>query len=221
MPCWISIRPTQCSLTGNTWKDFGAFWLVYLKKCWKFNTGSGDTKTISVLVMFPTSTFLKRRELRQIRRICGKWKSDKCDTSWEHLDLSKKRPFAATRPWRIFIHMSLQNVHKGLFYPHSEGTIGQLSGLSNQFLSFDRLCEYTRRTFQFNGATASEIDWAKWTTQRFYSPGRFQHFEKRGEILLCLTREIFTEIGRNLLEPNYRGGQGLKIFDYLREPVKN
>ena len=120
MPCWISIRPTQCSLTGNTWKDFGAFWLVYLKKCWKFNTGSGDTKTISVLVMFPTSTFLKRRELRQIRRICGKWKSDKCDTSWEHLDLSKKRPFAATRQWQIFIHMSLQNVHKGLFYPHSE-----------------------------------------------------------------------------------------------------
>ena len=72
------------------WKDFGAFWLVCLKKCWKFNTGLGDTKTISVLVMFPTSTFLKRRELRQIRRICGKWKSDKCDTSWEHLDLSKK-----------------------------------------------------------------------------------------------------------------------------------
>ena len=91
--------------------------------------------------------------------------------------ICQKRPFAATRQWRIFIHRSLQNVHEGLFYPHSEGTIGQSSGLSNQ--SFDRLCEYTRRTFQFNGATASEIDWAKWTTQRFYSPGRFQHSDKK------------------------------------------
>ena len=109
----------------------------------------------------------------------------------------KKRPFAATRQWRIFLHMSLQNVHNGLFHPHSEGTIGQLSGLSNQFLPFDRLCEYTRCTFQFNGATASEIDWAKWTTQRFYSPGRFQHFDKKkGIILFCLTKEIFTGIGR-------------------------
>ena len=126
--------------------------------------------------------------------------------------ICQKRPFAATRQWRIFIHRSLQNVHEGLFYPHSEGTIGQSSGLSNQ--SFDRLCEYTRRTFQFNGATASEIDWAKWTTQRFYSPGRFQHFDKkRGIIILCLTREIFT---RNLFETNYKGGQGLKISDYLK-----
>ena len=132
--------------------------------------------------------------------------------------VKKKMPFTATRQWRIFIHMSLQNVHKGLFYPHSEGTIGQLSGLSNQFLSFDRLCEYTRRTFQFNGETASEIDWAKWTTQRFYSPGRFQHFDKkRGNNSFVLDQGNFhwnwKIFWRNLLETNYRGGQGQNMHN--------
>ena len=60
----------------------------------------------SVLVMFPTSTFLYRRELRQIRRICGKWKSDKCDTSWEQLNLSKKA---------ICCHKAVTNFHTNEF----------------------------------------------------------------------------------------------------------
>ena len=59
-PCWISIKPTQRSLLRN--------YSLKLVSAWNFNL---------FYLNFPLMP-----ELRQIRWICGKWKSDKCDVMW-------------------------------------------------------------------------------------------------------------------------------------------
>ena len=74
-PCWISIKPTQRSLLRN--------YSLKLVSAWNFNL---------FYLNFPLMP-----ELRQIRWICGKWKSDECDVMWAPCNNSHKG-------WLIYIY---------------------------------------------------------------------------------------------------------------------